>query len=41
MNKDFRNEYPEMPVSFHKNLVSSFEKLDEKQEMKKKQQVTV
>lgn len=34
MNKDLKNEYPEMPVSFHKNVVSSFEKLDKKQEVK-------
>lgn len=35
MNKDLKNEYPEIPVSFHKNVVSSFEKLDEQQTLKK------
>ena len=35
MNKDLKNEYPEMPVSFHKIVVSSFEKLDEQQMLKK------
>lgn len=35
MNKDLKNEYPEMSVSYHKNVVSSFEKLDEQQTLKK------
>lgn len=35
MNKNLKNEYPEMPMTFHKNVVSSFGKLDEKQEIKK------
>lgn len=35
MKKDLKNEYPEITASFHENLVSSLENLNDKQEIKK------
>ena len=35
MKKDLKNEYPEITASFHENLVSSLDKLEDNQEIKK------
>ena len=35
MNKNLKKEYPEITVSFHENIVSSLDKLEDNQEIKK------
>lgn len=35
MNKDLKNKYPEINASFHENLVSTLEKIEDKHEIKK------